>query len=231
MKRILEPELMDTLEDARQYNRMDHADVNRTLVDDLLSFADQCESDGFDGLGTDVVDLGTGTALIPIELCRRRPEVNVTAVDDAVNMLELAIYNVEAAGLRQRISLVKDDAKSLSLEGGLFDAAICNSLIHHLPDPQACFDQMDRVTAEGGIIFVRDLVRPDSTEQAQRWVKHYAGNETEYCQRLFFDSLQAALTQTEVQQMVSHLGYDDRTVTMTSDRHWTWAAVKTTTRG
>jgi len=226
MKRTLEPELMDTLEDARQYNRMDHAEVNRQFVDDLIAFADHCQSEGYDGLATDIADVGTGTALVPIELCRRVDSVHVLAIDDAVSMLDLAIYNIESANLRERITLAKGDAKSLVFEDDAFDTAISNSLIHHSPDPEKCFAELHRVTAAGGIVFVRDLVRPESATIAEQWVQQYASDATEYCQRLFLDSFHAALTLSEVQTMVGDLGYDSKTVTMTSDRHWTWAAVK-----
>ena len=36
MKRILEPEVMDTREEAEAYDTMDHSSVNRLFVDDLL---------------------------------------------------------------------------------------------------------------------------------------------------------------------------------------------------
>ncbi len=226
MKRILEPELMDTIEAARQYNRMDHADVNRRFIDDLIAFADQCQSEGYDGLATDVADVGTGTALIPIELCRRDDRVRVLAVDDAINMLDLAIYNIEAANMRDRITLAKNDAKSLTFQDNTFDTTICNSVIHHSPAPDKCFSELHRVTATSGILFVRDLVRPQSEEIAKQWVQQYAGDATDYCQRLFLESFRASLTLTEVQKIVVDLGYDAQTVASTSDRHWTWAAVK-----
>jgi len=41
---------------------------------------------------------------------------------------------------------------------------------------------------------------------------------------LFRDSLHAALTLEEIRSLVVELGYAAETVTMTSDRHWTWAA-------
>lgn len=226
LNRTLEPELMDTLEDARQYNRMDHADVNRQFVDDLIAFASQCQCDGYDGLATEVADLGTGTALVPIELCRRVDSVHVLAIDDAVNMLDLAIYNIEAANFRDRITLAKGDAKSLVYEDETFDTTISNSLIHHSPDPPRCFVEMHRITAEGGILYVRDLSRPDSSAIAQQLVQQYAGDATDYCKQLFLQSLHAALTVSEVQQIVRDLGYSPQTVTMSSDRHWTWAAVR-----
>ncbi len=60
--RTLEVEVMDTPQEALDYNRMDHAEVNRLFAADLRSA-------GFDG--GDVLDVGTGTALIPIEICQQ----------------------------------------------------------------------------------------------------------------------------------------------------------------
>ncbi len=226
LKRTLEPELMDTLEDAREYNRMDNTNVNRQFTDDLIAFASRCQSAGYDGLAIDVADLGTGTALVPIELCRRVDSVHVLAIDDAVNMLDQAVYNIEAANMHDRITLAKGDAKALVYEDETFDTTISNSLIHHLPDPVRCFAEMHRITAAGGILFVRDLARPDSDAAAQQLVQQYAGGATDYCKQLFLQSLHAALRVDEVQQIVGDLGYGKQTVTMSSDRHWTWAAVR-----
>src|SRR5262245_28528158 len=53
LPRVLEPEVMDTEAEARDYDAMDHATVNRAFVADLLAL--------WDGRGT-ALDLGTGTA-------------------------------------------------------------------------------------------------------------------------------------------------------------------------
>ena len=62
LKRVLEPEAMDTPDEAHDYDAMDHSTVNRVFVADFLSV--------WDG-GTPLLDVGTGTAQIPIELCRQ----------------------------------------------------------------------------------------------------------------------------------------------------------------
>ena len=128
--------------------------------------------------------------------------------------------------MRDRITLAKGDAKSLVYEDETFDTTISNSLIHHSPDPERCFAEIHRVTAAGGLVFVRDLVRPNTNAIAQQLVQQYAEDATDYCKRLFLDSFHAALTMGEVQQIVGDLGYSSQTVTMSSDRHWTWAAIK-----
>ena len=43
---------------------------------------------------------------------------------------------------------------------------------------------------------------------------------------MFDDSLRAALSLSEVRAMVSSLGFEAETVQATSDRHWTWIAIK-----
>src|SRR6476660_7574752 len=99
LARILEVEVMDTAAEAEDYNAMDHSAVNAVFAEDLLAtgiFSDREMS---------VLDLGTGTALIPIELCRRTTHCAVLAVDLAAHMLELARKNVAAAGLASRIEL------------------------------------------------------------------------------------------------------------------------------
>ncbi len=228
LERILEPEVMDSVQEANEYNDMDHADVNRRFVEDLLAFA-QSRSDLIAGneqkLG-DVLDLGTGTALIPIELCRQHASCRVMAVDMAVSMLELARYNLEAKGMTDRITLAQVDAKRLGYDDGAFDVVMSNSIVHHIPEPMSCLSQMVRVTADGGILFVRDLMRPENLKQLEELVQTYAGNETEYSRRLFHDSLHAALSIEEIRELVKSLGFDPLSVQPTSDRHWTWAGVK-----
>ena len=37
LARVLEPEVMDSTDEARDYDAMDHGEVNRRFVDDLLA--------------------------------------------------------------------------------------------------------------------------------------------------------------------------------------------------
>ena len=231
LNRILEPEVMDSEREAQEYNDMDHSVVNQRFVEELFQFVrDQnavgaVGADGEIDLG-DVLDLGTGTALIPIELCRQDHECRVMAVDLAVSMLELARYNVEAGGMIERITLAQVDAKKMGYDRGAFDVVISNSIIHHIPEPLSCLREMVRVVAEDGLLFIRDLMRPEDTETLEELVVAYTGKESEYSQKLFRDSLHAALSLDEIRELVASLGFEPDSVKATSDRHWTWMAVK-----
>jgi ubiquinone/menaquinone biosynthesis C-methylase UbiE len=216
LPRILEPELMDTADDAREYDTMDHTAVNAQFVTDLL----QSLSDW----STPILDLGAGTAQIPIELCRRAPHVRITAVDAAESMLALARENIADAGLSGRIELVLADAKTLPFPVAAFPAVISNSILHHIAEPQQVIAEALRVAEPGGLQFHRDLCRPEDEAQLNRIVTIYAGAANAYQQKLFGDSLRAALTVEEVRDFVAAFGFARETVQTTSDRHWTWVA-------
>jgi ubiquinone/menaquinone biosynthesis C-methylase UbiE len=217
LPRTLEPEVMDTLDEALAYDAMDHAPVNRQFVADFLAAGES---------GTDILDLGAGTGQIPIELCRQCEACRVMAIDLSVSMLDTARINIELASLIDRIMLDRADAKQLPYDDGLFHATISNSIVHHVPEPLPVLQEALRVTAEGGRIFFRDLLRPATEAEVNSLVEQYAGTEDDHAQRMFRESLHAALTLGEMQALVEQLGYERDSVTQTTDRHWTWSVVK-----
>jgi ubiquinone/menaquinone biosynthesis C-methylase UbiE len=100
-----------------------------------------------------------------------------------------------------------------------------NSLIHHLRDPDVALAEMCRVTSAGGVIFVRDLLRPASTRQLEQLVGQYAAGETPVQRGLFAASLHAALSLAEVRAIAQRLPLAG-SVEQTSDRHWTLRATR-----
>ena len=219
LERVLEPEVMNDLQEAIEYHDMDFTEVNRAFVRDLLAFAAQEDRT----LGRDILDLGTGTARIPVELCLQAPSLRVMAADASSEMLELARYHIEINHMLDRIQLHRTDAKKLVFGPSFFDAVISNSLVHHLPQSEAFFAEALRVLRPGGLLFVRDLFRPASQEQVEALVAQHAGNESPRSQQLFRQSLQAALTTEELAKILAALGVDAQCIQMTSDRHWTLA--------
>ena len=64
IERRIELEPIDSFQKAMEYDDLDHRETNERFVDDLLASGP---------LAGDVLDIGTGTALIPIELCLAQP--------------------------------------------------------------------------------------------------------------------------------------------------------------
>ena len=148
------------------------------------------------------------------------------ASDLSVEMLDLARYNIEIAGLIERIQLDQADAKAMPYADGMFHVVMSNSILHHMADPSVVLKESVRVTSPGGLLFFRDLIRPDDEATVEQLVQTYTGQENEHQQKLFRDSLLASLTVDEVRAMIKQLGFDPQTVQATSDRHWTWSVRK-----
>jgi ubiquinone/menaquinone biosynthesis C-methylase UbiE len=222
LSRVLEPEVMDSPEEARDYDAMDHGEVNRRFVADFLRAQYQA------GLRDDapILDLGTGTALIPIEVCLQNPGARLVAIDLAAPMLDLARENVARRGLSERIVLQLADAKRLTFSDARFSVVISNSIVHHLPEPRTALAEALRVLKPGGLVFVRDLARPRDDRQVRSLVDAYAAGCNDHQRQLFEASLRAALCVEEIRSLVAQLGFDPASVQATSDRHWTWSAVK-----
>ena len=220
--RTLEPEVMDTVEEAVDYDSMDHSTVNRVFVADLLRFMESPSNPVDESLS--VIDLGTGTALIPIEMltsdCRFQ---SVLACDLSQEMLKIAGRHLKDRRLNDVILPVYCDAKRLPMAAKSVGLVMSNSIVHHIPEPMDVFHEIRRIVTEDGIIFIRDLMRPDSVQQLEQIVQTYAGGENEHQQKMFRESLHAALTVEEVQGMLNAAGFPQTWVAATSDRHWTIA--------
>jgi ubiquinone/menaquinone biosynthesis C-methylase UbiE len=218
LDRRLEPEVMDTPGEARDYDAMDHSAVNRAFVAD---FVEHWRGE------TPILDLGTGTALIPIEFYKTASKsTRLVGVDLAAAMLDVGRRNVAEAGADRMIELRQADAKALPFRDVEFGAVMSNSIVHHVPDPRPVLREAVRVTRPGGLIFFRDLMRPPDEVTLDRFLDLYAAGASDHHRKLFADSLHAALTVDEVRDLVAGLGFEPKTVRATSDRHWTWLAQK-----
>jgi ubiquinone/menaquinone biosynthesis C-methylase UbiE len=217
LERVLEVEVMDTPEEARDYDAMEHSTVNRVFVADFLAVWNRANP---------VLDVGAGTAQIPIELCRQSAAAQVVAIDLAENMLAVGRDNVRHAGLEDRLRLERVDAKQMPYADGSFAAVISNSIVHHIPEPARVFAEMVRVVSpHGGRLFVRDLLRPKDDATLSKLVELYAAGANAHQKQMFAESLHAALTIDEVRDIVQALGFCGADVRQTTDRHWTWSAV------
>jgi hypothetical protein len=65
-----------------------------------------------------------------------------------------------------------------------------------------------------------DLLRPDSSEEAQAIVDRYAAKEPEILRRDFFHSLLAAFTEDEVAAQLAEMNQSRLNIDVVDDRHW-----------
>lgn len=211
MNRIVEQEVMDTAEAAEAYDAMAHGEVDNAFVERVLALG---AKDGH------FLDVGTGPAQIPILLAQRCPDIRITAIDLSKEMLNIAKRHVAAAELAARITLEHVDAKALPYPDNTFDGLISNSIVHHIHDSLRALQEMSRVVKPRGLVLIRDLVRPETPEEAQAFVDKYAAEDTPYQQKLYYDSFLAAFTIAEVNEMLEEMDLPRAVVVQSTDRHW-----------
>ena len=217
MDRILEPEVMDTWLEATGYDAMDFESVNTAFVVDAIEL---------DPHAIKVLDIGTGTARIPILMCQQRPQYLITGIDLAQSMLIIGQRNVADAKLTQRIKLERIDSKRMPYPDLEFDMLVSNSLVHHLPDPLSLFGEVKRLVKPGGAMLIRDLIRPENDKIVNELVASIGADYDPHQQQLFHDSLKAAFTLVEIQELIDRVGLTQVKLYQSSDLHWTIARKK-----
>jgi cyclopropane fatty-acyl-phospholipid synthase-like methyltransferase len=212
MDRTLEPELMDDPEQALIYARADFEQENQGFVDRFREyFPDFSEGHVF--------DLGCGPGDIPIRFARVFPSCRITGVDASVPMLRLAEDAVQQAGLSGRITFSCERFQDLA-GVSIADAAISNSLLHHVPNPLQFWHKLRLAVKPGSPVLVMDLLRPDSPEDAQAIVDRYASDAPDILRRDFYNSLLAAFTEDEIGAQLAQMNLTRLLIDVIDDRHW-----------
>ena len=210
MHRQPEPELMDLAHEAEAYAAADFSDVNAAFVDRLLSLAWTLDH-------ARCVDLGCGPGDIAIRLAQQRALWHIDCVDAADAMIELARTAVARADVRN-VRLHLADAKQTRLAAG-YDVIFSNSLLHHLPDPLPMWREVRRLARPGAIVFVRDLVRPQTYDLAEEMVEQYAGRESDTLRQEYYRSLLSAFTPGEIRAQLEEAGLSELEIRQATDRH------------
>jgi 2-polyprenyl-3-methyl-5-hydroxy-6-metoxy-1,4-benzoquinol methylase len=212
MDRRCEPELMDGDEQALAYARADFDAVDAAFVDSVFERFPQLRQ-------AHIVDLGCGPAAIPIRFCQAAEGIEVTAIDGAPAMIDLAIAAVAEAGLSERITCVCQNLPGEALLTWSYDGLVSNSLLHHLHDPQVMWTEVKRQLRPGAPVMIMDLRRPADEAAAQGLVDEYSADEPEVLRTDFYNSLLAAFTPAEVEAQLADAGLTGLSVEAAGDRH------------
>jgi SAM-dependent methyltransferase len=215
--RIPEPELMEDEAQVRAYADADFEQPHELCVDCLV--ASWPSSRG--GVAGVAVDLGCGPADVTVRTARRCPDLVIDGVDGSEPMLALGRARVARHGLGNRVRLYRAFLPHEPLPRSGYDIVISNSILHQLHDPTALWKTLWRAAAPGAHVFLMDLRRPSSTEEAQDMVDRYADGEPDVLRQDFYASLCAAFTPDEVRGQLDDAGLSALAVEVISDRHLT----------
>ena len=213
MERTPEPELMDEQEQAAAYASADWSESHGKIAGYFR--------DRFPGFsGGRVIDLGCGTADVTVRFVKAFANVTALGVDGSDVMLDFGRRRVREEGLDARITLEKRYLPDAAIENRSFDAAICNSLLHHFADPVVLWRTAARSVKPGAPILLIDLLRPPDHNSAVNPVQQHAKDAPAILQRDFIASLHAAYTVEEVRQQLRAAGLKNFHIDQTDEFHF-----------
>ncbi len=219
MKRIAEPELMNEPSQVQAYASADFEQPHSLFIALLLEyFANSLPADD-DNATRYALDLGCGPGDISRRFARALPAYQIHGVDGAANMVDMAARLNHESGLHRRIQLFTALINDLSLPQAHYDIIFSNSLLHHLHEADDIWKAVSRYAQAGTMVFVMDLLRPQTPAQAGELVETYAADETDILRHDFYHSLCAAYTIDEVDEQLHRCGLDYCTASQVSDRH------------
>lgn len=107
-----------------------------------------------------VLDIGTGSGLLAIELARVKGcQFDITAIDISQNMINLSQKNAIKYHVENRIKFLVATAANLPFDDESFDMVISYASLHHWFNPTAVFNEIGRVVKRDGIFIIRDNKR------------------------------------------------------------------------
>ncbi len=173
------------------------------------------------------LDIGTGPGQIVLKLARRLPGWRFLGVDRSPNMIRQACAGLRSGATQNspvgaslaapaggaspapinvgsthdRVQFLVADGNRLPFPDADFDLVICNSVLHHLAQPQRLLAEVAHLVKPDGAILIRDLRRPSRPAYPLhvRWYgRHYSG----LMYKLYCASVRSAYTVGELEQML-----------------------------
>ncbi len=186
MQRIVEPELMDDLEQAEAYANADFEQSDNLFIELFDDYFCHSQMKGT------ILDLGCGPGNISFKFAKHYPDAKVIGIDGSAEMIQLANQKLNKMQLNHRINFITRLIPNTELATMEYAAIVSNSLLHHLHQPEVLWQTIKHYASANTKIFIVDLFRPATTEKALETVNQYASMEPEILQRDFYNSLLAA---------------------------------------
>jgi len=210
VRRIPEPELMESTAQAYAYSCADFSESNNLFVKNLFSLANI-------NIKTKILDIGCGDGEIPMKIIQKEV-CDITAVDGSEAMLEEFHRKLKTNNI-SNIKIIHSLIDHKLLSNNKFDVVINNSLIHHISDIDSFWKNLIRLIKDDGIILCMDLIRPNGEGELNKLVRRYGGNDITL-KRDFENSLRASYTINEINEQLLKINNISFTIKAVSDRHF-----------
>ena len=136
-----------------------------------------------------IMDVGCGSGGTAIVLANNLPHAEVYGIDLSQPLLDIAKVSSRLSDLHDRVKFESADVHNIPYEEHSFDVVLSINMVHLVEDPVQMLNEMARILAPNGIVFIADLRRS--------WL---ALLEKEIKNALTLDEAKALLGQTRLPQ-------------------------------
>lgn len=205
MKRIKGKEIMDEKEEVLFFakttkNSVLHKFTINYLINNYL-LKDAC-----------ILDLGSGTAEIPIKLVQQIPEIKeIIAIDASQEMTSYAKKETNLLNLEKKIKIVKGKIPGIEkkLKPFSFDIIFSSLLLHHMPDPFFFWEEIKNLSNRNTSVFILDFIRPKNKESAKKIItENFPLQKNIILKEGVYRSLLASFSISEIEKQLKKTNLD-----------------------
>jgi ubiquinone/menaquinone biosynthesis C-methylase UbiE len=166
--------------------------------------------------GKQVLDIGTGSGLLAIELARAHSDWLIYGIDVSEEMLKLARQNAAGAGLSGRIDFHQVEAAALPFPDRSFALVTSNVSFRLWREPLKVFGEIARVMAPGGYCLVWDNLRLTALRPLLGLIGRAMGMNSSQ-RRLWMQAVRCAYTLGEARAIIKESALKGARVTFVPD--------------
>jgi len=156
-----------------------------------------------------VLDIGTGPGLIPLDIARSLPDVEVKAIDISPAMVDIAVNHAINAGLSGQVQFQCGSAEKIPFPDECFDLVLSTLSFHHWAKPVECLKEVLRVLKKGGEMWIYEI-KWDLTQENKNQIRKKYGRALTFMV-VNFVRMHSSLSASRIQEVISlkELGYSE----------------------
>ena len=114
---------------------------------------------------------------------------------------DMSAHEAGASTPEARVQFFVADGNRLPFPSASFDLVMCNSVLHHLAQPERLFAEVARLAKPDGALLIRDLRRPSRLAYPLH-VRWYGRHYTDLMYKLYCASVRSAYTVPELGELL-----------------------------
>lgn len=179
-----------------------------------------------------VLEIGSGTGRLLIEIARNVPDVYLTGIDISDEMIALSRLNTQKEGLSGRIEFREIPVEELSsFQENSFELVLSHASFSGWLRPEESLKEIAGILKPDGMLYISDWNRSAPMDAVSALARR-ALNEPEHLERIRM-AFQAAYTGKELKKLLSDFiaetnkgGGPFRLIQFSTEEHWMTAVLK-----